>query len=237
MIEFLSKYPKPILSKLSKNNLIPEELFEKYKDLFTSLDIDFGGDKNYDWDEWKNNFTKSSSPSGFFKVWISKYTKDHKFYDIKPLVKSIKENYKTIHSNNSNVIFISVEDLDDFLSEFKDLEKIHWWDFCRETNIPWSNELIAKYQNLWDWEYLHRNPSVNWNFDLIENNIEYLNWSYISSYPSLKWDVNKLLKYKDHLIFATDNDNYRVKSQILCKNKIGQAARLKEIRSSVRVML
>lgn len=197
---YSTRYPRPILSKLILEEKHFTKYYESYKDVYDFLKIK--KEKKYNYDH-ESIFRKSDAPDKYFKVWISSYQ-----YSYEKLINDIKANFEYKESESKNVIYVSVDQIYKFLNKYRDINEIHWFDVCRETNIPWTDDLISGFNNLWNWKYLHRNPSVNWNFNLIENNKDKVNWSFISSYEFLDWTIEKLVKYKDYLIFSVNKGHW-----------------------------
>lgn len=128
--------------------------------------------------------------------------KETKFCDT--LISDIKRDFRTKQSDYSHYIQISVDQINQFLDKYQTVEEVRCASIASNTDIPWTNELICKYSEVWNWQLLHENPTVIWNFELIDANIERVNWAYVSSYPFLDWSIEHLTKYKDYLVFGRD---------------------------------
>lgn len=53
------------------------------------------------------------------------------------------------------------------------------------TNVLWSDDLIQKYSNYWDWDWLSRNPSIEWTERRIEKFTDNINFHALSNNPSI----------------------------------------------------
>jgi len=59
--------------------------------------------------------------------------------------------------------------IDTFLSLIR--EEFDWIETSKQKDFygaPWTPELIEKYKDYWDWEYLTDNKSLPWSEELIE---------------------------------------------------------------------
>ena len=95
--------------------------------------------------------------------------------------------------------------------EFDDLLYFKEYNGCLSSNksLPWSIELIDKYKDNWDWNFLSANESLPWSNDLIEKYEDKWNWNinkYIDDEPQfigfssckfLSWSIDFIDKYKD----------------------------------------
>jgi hypothetical protein len=196
---YLTRYPRPILSKLILEEQYFDKYYEFYKDVYDFLKIEKEKTHNYD---RRHVSWKSDAPDKYFEVLVYSGPSNRE-----NLIDDIKTNFDCKESNTWNGIYVSVYKFDKFLNKYRDMNEISWSDVCRERNIPWTDDLICQNADLWDWNYLHKNPSVNWNFNLIEKNKDKVNWSFISSYEFLDWTIERLIKYKDYLIFSVNKLN------------------------------
>ena len=195
---FLSRYPKPILENLVLKKIISKEEIENFIGLFKHFNISI---ESYYPENYLNEFKNNFFPEGYFQVVISNYpVRNNLFID------EIQKEFKIKRMNNEHGIDISLNQFCQFIYKYNVSKEITWYDVCCHPNIPWTNELIIKYRNVWYWETLHRNSSIIWNFELIEKAVDYLNWAFISSYEYLIWDTLSLTKYKDYIIFSIDPD-------------------------------
>lgn len=215
---------KPIIKKLKDEGLINDN----YSNLVDNINFSESEKTSFSYPHYyKKTFFKDNSPpttkspDGYFSVW---FKSDFK-YDI--VIKDILENYKSRITNkfewsSKNVIYVSASEIVRFLNEYSNCEGIHFSDICKETSILWSNELINKYKNIWDWKYIHSNPSIKINFKLIEFNYDKVDWSIISGHNALTWNIEYLEKWKDYLIFSMC-DKHENQHQINVLNKKGQS--------------
>lgn len=195
------RYPKPILNKLILDQNISEELYDSFNDIYSFYKIKKENKSNYDSDLY---YKEKDAPVGYFKVKIGTWSNRNRNKDkYKRFFEEISSNFDTKESEDKITIFISVNEIYKFLDKYRTIEEIHWYNISSSNNIPWTNDLISKYSETLDWNYLHKNPSITWNFEIIEKNIDKINWSFISSYKYLDWTLDKLVHYKDYLIFST----------------------------------
>ncbi|MEO8150515.1 MAG: hypothetical protein ABI723_22985 [Bacteroidia bacterium] len=219
-LEFLIKYPKPILEKLMSNDIISDELYQEYKEVFDFFSI-----------KKKSKFNSYSvySLPGYFAVSVViGYKQDRDETIIPEMIKKFDA------KGSANSLFfhhIKLERLEEFILEYINDNSIQWhiilaepnikwnikfiefilnssdnpgkWGFLFSTiNINWSIEFITKYNSLWNWKSLHQNPSVKWNFELIEANKDFINWDYLGEYSELNWNSFYLNNYKEYFKFS-----------------------------------
>lgn len=103
----------------------------------------------------------------------------------------------------------------EFIEEFENILNFKYV-LSKKTDLPWSETLIDKYINKWDWRYLTSNSGIKWSESLIEKykekihfrylyntyentNIHTLNFNYgficLSASNSVKWEINLIEKY------------------------------------------
>ncbi|MAX71891.1 MAG: hypothetical protein CMC76_12475 [Flavobacteriaceae bacterium] len=188
VLDFLLKYPKPILEKINCDEIIKAKKLDKVKVLYHYYQIQAPYvSPVYDSD--------SLTDKEFFKVFISSD-------NLEQTLSQIRARHTTLSEpSEKRFIYIKNNEIDTFFNRFGENKEVIFSDYSN-THIKWTNELITNHKDIWDWDSLHRNPVIKWNFDLIENNKEFLNWSFISSYPNLIWTEKELKKYEDYLIFS-----------------------------------
>jgi hypothetical protein len=69
--------------------------------------------------------------------------------------------------------------------------------FSRNQKINWSLELLQKYKDIWDWDFLSKNESIVFNEEIIEIFESKWDWSELCCNRGVKWDLNLIEKYKD----------------------------------------
>ena len=203
---FIIKHSKPIFTKVKKEKNLTSFEIERIKSFF----------KNNLHGIDDNEIEDNAKYDNYFSL------KLHDFgYDINNFISDLRDKYKFKYTTGSMYVYISVDELEKFIDEYKDFANFKVYSLLRianQTSINWTTRLINKYSDIWGWHFLHRNPKVNWNFEIIDQNISRVNWSFISSYENLKWTVELLIKYKDYLIFSVDKSHY----QKIGRNKLGK---------------
>ena len=63
--------------------------------------------------------------------------------------------------------------------------------------MPWSIELIEKYEDRWDWDGISENQLLPWSIELIEEYKDWWDWDALSENESLPWSVELIEKFKD----------------------------------------
>jgi len=65
--------------------------------------------------------------------------------------------------------------------------------------LPWSLELIERFEELWDWDSLSRNEGLPWSLELIERFEERWHWGKLSRNKSLPWSLDLIEHFKEWL--------------------------------------
>lgn len=188
---FIIRYPKPILKKIIDCKLLATDKIKQYSDVFNRFEIDLVVK------DQAQKREKDSSPNGYFRAWISAYQ-----FDYRPIINDIIENFKTKNSDSCNLIFVSVDQINEFIEKYKSIKEIHWHVISQETNIRWTDDLITMYKDLWDWKYLNKNSSVFWHFNLLDKIPDKINWQRIVHETQLKWNAEQINRYKNYLHFS-----------------------------------
>ena len=193
--DFIYKYSSKFdWENLSLNESIPwtEDFVEKYKYklnwkyLSCNPNLPWIGDfiDKYmnDWN-WKNLSENEGLP--WSKEFFLKY-----------------KNHLDLHQMSRNK---GIKWDEDFFSEFLTHKRVVWgWlSYC---SLPWSLDLILKYQDKWDWDSLTRNESIVWTDEMINSFSDKINWKIICQNKTFKLDLdfflNNLKKYdKDGAFF------------------------------------
>ena len=61
---------------------------------------------------------------------------------------------------------------------------------------PLREELIGRYENLWDWSLLSCNRNLLWNEDIIARFEDWWDWKVLSGNEALPWTENLIVKYQ-----------------------------------------
>lgn len=73
------------------------------------------------------------------------------------------------------------------------------------TGLPWTEFLIKKYKNDWEWQGLSRNEAIPWTLNLIENYLSQWNWHYLFQNNSI---VKLIMENIDDNIVTIIFENY-----------------------------
>lgn len=77
-------------------------------------------------------------------------------------------------------------------------------------SVPWSEKLIDKYIDRWDWEGLSYQPNLPWSEQLLVKYENFWNWDYIILNEKILWTIPLIEKYFhcfDHLGTTSFNSN------------------------------
>ncbi|MEO5569981.1 MAG: hypothetical protein ABIT08_17595 [Bacteroidia bacterium] len=114
------------------------------------------------------------------------------------------------------------------IDEIESGESIDWGILSSNLLLPWSIELIEKYQDKWDWRTLCRNEMIPWDEKLIgyfKDKIVWGEWGELDFYckriyvglsnnRAIKWDSKLINRYKDKLEFREITRNKGAKWDI-----------------------
>lgn len=64
--------------------------------------------------------------------------------------------------------------------------------------IEWSDEIIEKFSDYWDWEELSMNKGIKWDANLIDKYIHKINFKALSLNPAPNWSLKLIEKYKEY---------------------------------------
>jgi hypothetical protein len=62
---------------------------------------------------------------------------------------------------------------------------------------PFSEEMIARYEDQWDWNRLSRNGSLPWSEELIARFENHWDWEELSWNEALPWSEELIARYED----------------------------------------
>jgi hypothetical protein len=180
--------PRVLIRVISNYCPLSYEILDKYEDIL-------------DWDKVCEN---ESIP------WSKKIYDRFKDKLLSRIYDWSKENPPLTNNSFSNLIpylMITVEQRID--AELKALEGTEgWYDFggdyqtlwnklSKHNSLPWSEELIKKYEDRWDWSALSQNQSLPWTESLIEKYEDRWDWGALSGNESLPWSEALIEKYED----------------------------------------
>jgi hypothetical protein len=82
---------------------------------------------------------------------------------------------------------------EELISRFHD--RWNWWRLSSNDSVPWSEELLMRFANKWEWKALSRNPSLPWTESFITRYGMYWNWYAMSENEGLPWSYDFLRKF------------------------------------------
>jgi len=89
----------------------------------------------------------------------------------------------------------------DFDFEFSiplNLDKSRWYYLSKNPNLPWSENLIDKYIDLWNWNGLCQNPNLPWSINFVKKYINKDNFNFfIFKNQNFPWCEELLDYFKD----------------------------------------
>ncbi|MBL0200346.1 MAG: hypothetical protein IPP81_09250 [Chitinophagaceae bacterium] len=88
------------------------------------------------------------------------------------------------------------------------------------TSLDWSEELIDKYIDKWDWEGLAENEGIFWTDKMIEKYKDRLNYQLLFRSPSLPWSFDFLKKYISECKSAWGLDEHSEKCREIVWDKV-----------------
>lgn len=77
------------------------------------------------------------------------------------------------------------------------------WHYISIANLPFTDELIEKYKDYWDWNNLSMNDYIPWSEELLERYKDSWNWGYLSWNKSIPFTTALLEKYKNRWDFGS----------------------------------
>lgn len=101
------------------------------------------------------------------------------------------------------------------LTEYIANYKAAFAEFSISRKLPWSLELIQRFESLWNFGYLSINSSLPWNEDLIDRYIDRWDWGTkkisitntirghngLINNSGIDWNIDLLLKYEQYIDF------------------------------------
>ena len=72
-----------------------------------------------------------------------------------------------------------------------------WWELSKSSSLPWSIELVQKFEDKWFWARLSSNESLPWSIEFIEKFKDKWDWARLASNESLPWSIEFVENYKD----------------------------------------
>lgn len=81
------------------------------------------------------------------------------------------------------------------------------WGLSRNPGLPWSEELIARYVDRWDWNAMSQNEGIPWTMDLIDRYEDRWSWSKLSRNEGLPWSEELIDRYAERWDFEAMSMN------------------------------
>jgi hypothetical protein len=76
-------------------------------------------------------------------------------------------------------------------------EQWDWALLSKNPSLPWSEKLIEKYEEEWDWDLLSTNTGFPWTAEFIEKYQDKWDWEALSDNPSLPWSIDLINRYQE----------------------------------------
>jgi cell wall assembly regulator SMI1 len=76
-------------------------------------------------------------------------------------------------------------------------------------NLAWTEALIGRYADRWDWDELSRSPFVPFTAKLVERFEDHWTWKLLSMNPAVPWDGALIARWIDRVDFAMLSGNPR----------------------------
>jgi len=73
--------------------------------------------------------------------------------------------------------------------------------------VEWSENLIERFRDKWDWKRLSENISLPWTVEFIDNYKDEWHWDALSKNCALPWSEQLLLKYKNKWKWKEDENS------------------------------
>lgn len=110
----------------------------------------------------------------------------------------------SVYGLSSNKNTVFSEEL---IEKYKD--KWDWNKLSYNKNLPWSEKLIEKHQDKWDWGNLSRNQNLPYTLQLINKYKDNWTWDFsgLSANESLPWSIELVHKYLDNWDFYYLSNN------------------------------
>ena len=197
----LNKYPdvldmitnKNHWQYISSNEYLPwtSTIIEKYEDY-----IDFkllSGNRSVPWTDnliakYADRFDKERYEAGNYEQWVNKMDesieKEEYTGVLKPAWSLSDDEYRLKYTEN----------------EFAEkLAESDWESLSRDECVPWTEELIDKYIDKWEWGHNEElDPATSW-FAIPDGITEEEVFSGLSTNPALPWSVKLIKKYSDRI--------------------------------------
>ncbi len=84
-------------------------------------------------------------------------------------------------------------------------DKWDWEDLSYNKTLPWSTKLIERFEDKWSWEALSSNKALPLSVGLLESYEDKWHWRDLSWNDSLPWNIEVIEKYRDKLYWGAIN--------------------------------
>ncbi|HMV61129.1 MAG TPA: hypothetical protein PKC07_07980, partial [Agitococcus sp.] len=74
---------------------------------------------------------------------------------------------------------------DELIAKYED--KWNWKELSQSKALPWSLEFFERFEDKWDWEKLSWNEALPWSLELIERFEDKWDWERLSWNKALPW--------------------------------------------------
>ena len=86
----------------------------------------------------------------------------------------------------------------------KYLDKWEWHYLSSNPGISWTDYLIVKYKDKLDWNGLSENTSIVWSELLIDKHIDFWNWHLLAGNFSINWNEKDFWEKYENRIYYND---------------------------------
>jgi hypothetical protein len=118
------------------------------------------------------------------------------------LLNSINSKFINFQKLSSNE---NIEWSDELIQKY--LEQWNWVSLSSNESLPFSINFISLYKPLWNWGSLSENKSVPWSSEMLELFCDNWNWKKISNNRDINWTWELIDKYQDFLDWDGKNEN------------------------------
>jgi hypothetical protein len=175
VISFLQNHPDFFIRLVSRYYPLNEALLEQYKNYWIWED-EISRNTAIEWnsDILDKYFSKYEVSENDYYVWWNLCGNDGIEWDIK-----IFERFIDKIDNN-------------------DIDGLFWLELSGKSNIVWNTELLVKYADKWEWggsSGISYNESIPWTIELIKKFEDYIKFDWMSSNEGIPWSSHLIEMY------------------------------------------
>lgn len=226
IIDFFLDNSETFILAISKYYPLTYSLIEKYQDIWDWFEIEYN--ENI---KWSLNFLEKYSRSNL-------HFKSSEYLKTLNLSKLLKYNKNLIWSDELINLGIkklghdgftwSVANDTDFKWTVSLLKEYYiffnpstWLRLSKNPNLPWTEDLIALFEDNWYWEELSSNEGLPWTEELLERYANKWSWKFLSDNAALPWTEELVEKYvnKWDWRFISKNEVLPWTKEFIAKNQ------------------